>query len=237
MPFGNRTGRCAAGPVPERRATGAVVFGLLLARARASRGTGATCTAAGSREMTRPCVTAARSIAPTRGEGGRSAFVGRGVVALVAGQPTGGGDGRLGRHRRHQSPARDHVVKVLYGPAERAVVEQAADLAGLRPSSYVAWAAVTMAEQVLGQPSDAPGGESAGVMQGVWSVPGERELLAELMQARLALRRFGVNLNQAVAALHSGAPAPAWLEQAVAGGHRAVARIDTAAAAVARRLV
>ena len=127
-------------------------------------------------------------------------------------------------------------MKVLYGPAERAVVEQAADLAGLRPSSYVAWAAVTMAEQVLGQPSDAPGGESAGAMQGAWSLQGERELLAELMQARLAVRRFGVNLNQAVAALHSGAPVPLWLEQAVAGGHRAVARIDTAAAAVTRRL-
>ena len=184
-------------------------------------------------------VTAARSVAPTRGEGGGSAFVGRGVVAVVAGQPRGGGDGRLGRHRRHQFPARDHVVKVLYGPAERAVVEQAADLAGLRPSSYVAWAAVTMAEQVVGQSSAAPGGASAGasagVVQGVWSVQGERELLAELMQARLALRRFGVNLNQAVAALHSGGPVPGWLEQPVAGGQRAGERIDTAAAAVSRR--
>jgi hypothetical protein len=33
---------------------------------------------------------------------------------------------------------------VLYAPAERAAVEQAAGLAGLRPSSSVAWAAVTM---------------------------------------------------------------------------------------------
>ncbi len=63
----------------------------------------------------------------------------------------------------------------------------------------------------------------------------DQELLAELIQARLALRRFGVNLNQAVAAINSGAPVPVWLEQAVAGGDRAVARVDEAAAAVARR--
>jgi hypothetical protein len=156
----------------------------------------------------------------------------------VTGQPVEDGVGRvLGRHRRHQSPARDHVVKVLYAPAERAAVEQAAGLAGLRPSSYVAWAAVAMAEQVLDGPrSGVQGSEPTSAADRVRSVSGDRELLAELIQARLALRRFGVNLNQAVAALHSGAPAPAWLEQAVAGGDRAVARVDAAAAALARRL-
>lgn len=147
----------------------------------------------------------------------------------------------LGRHRRHRSPARDHVVKVLYAPAERAAVEQAAGLAGLRPSSFVAWAAVAMAEQALGQPpggsGGGPGGGPADPVEQVRSVNGDRELLAELIQARLALRRFGVNVNQAVAALHSGASAPVWLEQAVAGGERAVARVDAAAAALARRLV
>jgi hypothetical protein len=159
-------------------------------------------------------------------------------MTAVTTQPAEEGEGRVsGRHRRHQSPARNHVVKVLYAPAERAAVEQAAGLAGLRPSSYVAWAAVTMAEQVLdGPPSGAPGSEPTGDAERVRSVSGDRELLAELIQARLALRRFGVNLNQAVAALHSGAPAPVWLEQAVAGGDRAVARVDAAAAAVARRL-
>ena len=63
-----------------------------------------------------------------------------------------------------------------------------------------------------------------------------RELLAELVQARLALRRYGVNDNQAAAVLNSGGAASVWLEQAVAGGDRAVARVDTAAAALARRL-
>ena len=153
-------------------------------------------------------------------------------------QPGGdSGDGPvLGRHRRHQSPARDHVVKVLYAPAERAAVEQAAGLAGLRPSSYVAWAAVAMAEQVLGQASRGPGGGSAGAAERVRSVGGDRELLAELIQARLALRRYGVNVNQAAAVLNSGGQVPVWLEQAVAGGERAVARVDAAATALIRRL-
>ncbi len=36
--------------------------------------------------------------------------------------------------------------------------------------------------------------------------------------------------------LNSGGKVPVWLQQAVAGGDRAVARIDQAAAALARRL-
>ena len=61
------------------------------------------------------------------------------VVALVVEEPADGDAGQVReRHRRHQSPARDQAVEVLYAPAERAVVEQAAGLAGLRPSSYVA---------------------------------------------------------------------------------------------------
>mgnify|MGYP000389074695 CR=1 FL=1 len=40
----------------------------------------------------------------------------------------------------------------------------------------------------------------------------DRELLAELIQARLALRRYAVNLNvnQIAAALNSGGQAPVW---------------------------
>lgn len=65
----------------------------------------------------------------------------------------------------------------------------------------------------------------------------DRELLAELLQARLALHRYAVNVNQVAAALNSGRPAPVWLPQAVAGADRAVTRIDTAAQALARRLL
>ena len=70
-----------------------------------------------------------------------------------------------------------------------------------------------------------------------WSAGGDRELLAELIQARLALRRYGVNVNQVAAVLNSGGHAPVWLEQAVAGSNRAVARVDEATLALIRRLM
>ena len=70
-----------------------------------------------------------------------------------------------------------------------------------------------------------------------WSAGQNRQLLEELIQARLALRRYGVNVNQAVAALNSGGQAPVWLAQAVAGSDRAVARVDEATVAPTRRLV
>ena len=64
----------------------------------------------------------------------------------------------------------------------------------------------------------------------------DRALLAELLQGRTALGRYGVNLNQAVAALNSGAGAPVWLLQAVSGCARASARMDRATAELSRRL-
>jgi hypothetical protein len=138
----------------------------------------------------------------------------------------------LGRHRRHQFPAREHAVKVLYAAGERRKVELAAELRGLRPSSFVAEAALERAEQLLGEASD----DHPGVRTGRTAIHADgAELMAELIQARLVLRRFGVNLNQAVAAMNSGAAAPVWFQRAVDGGHRAVARVDEAAAAVARR--
>jgi uncharacterized protein (DUF1778 family) len=145
---------------------------------------------------------------------------------------------KLGRHRAHRFPARGHVVKVLYSVEERDIVERAAEVAGLRPSSYVAAAALRMAQGVL-QPREGAGQDGATEAQLVvvaWSDREDRELLAELIQARLALRRYGVNVNQAAAVLNSGGTAPVWLEQAIAGGDRAVARVDAAAAALARRL-
>ena len=143
-----------------------------------------------------------------------------------------------GWHRRHRSPAREHVVKVRYDDWELAVVRQAAGAAGLRPCGYVASAALTMARQLLGNdPVLAGGGEPGGSGRPRLVSEGEDQLLmAELIQARLALRRYGVNLNQAAAVLNSGGPVPVWLELAVAGGDRAVARVDEAAAALARRL-
>lgn len=140
-----------------------------------------------------------------------------------------------GRHRRHRSPARQRALKVLYGEDEWLVVTQAAEFAGLRASSYVATSALAAAEQVVHhetlaeQRTDRRGRATSA------TPTADRELLAELIQARLALRRFAVNVNQAAAVLNAIGRAPAWLEQAVAGAARAVERIDTAAGLVAMR--
>jgi hypothetical protein len=40
------------------------------------------------------------------------------------------------------------------------------------------------------------------------------------------VRRYAVNVNQGIAALHSGAGAPVWLQRAAAGCDRAVDRLD-----------
>lgn len=136
-----------------------------------------------------------------------------------------------GRHRPHRSPARGHAMKVLYGDDEWALVVRAAQMLGLRPSSYVASAALSAAEQAVHPPQADGNGRRRSTAPAA-----DRELLLELMQARAAVNRYGVNVNQAVAALHSAGHAPLWLEQAVAGARRAVERVDEATSLVARRL-
>ena len=59
-----------------------------------------------------------------------------------------------------------------------------------------------------------------------------REVLLELMAARTQVRRFGVNVNQAVRELNSTGIAPEWLGNAVALTSRAVDRIDHATAQI-----
>lgn len=92
----------------------------------------------------------------------------------------------LGRHRPHLFPARGHVVKVLYSEEERDTVERAAEVAGLRPSSYVATAALRLARRVLEARDDVVQDGATEVRQAVvsWSDREDRELLAELIQAR-----------------------------------------------------
>ncbi len=126
----------------------------------------------------------------------------------------------VGRHRLHRFPARRHAVKVLYGDDELAEIRHAAAQAGLRPSSYVAAAALASA---TGEPAPHGGRQ-------------EREALAELLQMRLVVHQYGVNLNRVAAVLSSGEQAPGWLEQALASGDRALERIDEAARLLARRL-
>ena len=123
------------------------------------------------------------------------------------------------RDRQHRFPGRKNALKVLYDDDEVAAVRAAADSAGLTPTGFVAAAGLTLA--------------GAGLPP---VLTADRQLLAELLQTRTALSRYGSNLNQAVAALHSGAGAPVWLLQAVAGCARAADGVDALTAALARRL-
>ena len=141
--------------------------------------------------------------------------VGTGPTAAVAGGPLG----EFVPDRPHRFPGRRHALKVLYDDGEVASVRAAAQLAGLTPTGFVAAAGLTVAGSGVAPVTAA-----------------DRAVLAELLQARTALRRYGVNLNQAVAALNSGAGAPVWLLQVVSGCARAAERIDDATVQLNRRL-
>lgn len=123
------------------------------------------------------------------------------------------------RHRRHRFPARTRVVKARYDEQEYAALAAAAAQARLTPSGFLAGAGLAASGQGPGP-----------------SRSGDRELLAELLSLRTAIRRYAVNVNQAVAALHSTGDAPLWLARAVAGADRAVDSADAATQRVARRL-
>jgi len=138
---------------------------------------------------------------------------------VAEGEPAGGERGGFVRDRPNRFPGRRNALKVLYDDVEVASVRAAAQLAGLTPPGFVAAAGLTSAG------SGVPPASSA-----------DRALLAELLQGRTALRRYGVNLNQAVTALNSGVGAPVWLLQAVSGCARASERIDEATVVLTRRL-
>lgn len=123
-------------------------------------------------------------------------------------------------------------MKVLYGDYEWALIVEAARMLGLRRSSYVASAALSAAQLAVHPPR----ADGTGRRHQSSAPAADRELLLELMQSRAAVNRYGVNVNQAVAALNSVGQTPVWLEQAVVGARRAVERVDEASALVARRL-
>jgi hypothetical protein len=122
------------------------------------------------------------------------------------------------RHRDHRSPARGRRITVRLDDTELAAIELAAGRAGLTPTGYVGAVALAAARGTV------PPTPSA-----------TRQALAELMAARTQLRRFGTNVNQAVAALHATGEAPEWLAPAVETTTRAVRRVDEAAEALMRR--
>ncbi len=123
---------------------------------------------------------------------------------------------RPGRARRYV-PGRDHQVKLRYTAAEYALLTEAAHSAGLTPSGFAAECAIAAARGVR-----AP------------SVLPLREALLELIAARTQVRRFGININQAVRSLNATGQAPEWLYSAAALTCRAVDRLDAAAAELAR---
>jgi hypothetical protein len=122
------------------------------------------------------------------------------------------------RHREHRFPGRRRPVQVRFGEEEFAAIELAAGRAGLTPTGYVGAVALAAAR---GTVPPAPSQS--------------REALTELMAARAQVRRFGGNVNQAVAALNSTGETPQWLAQAVELTSRAVRQVDAAAEALMRR--
>ncbi len=122
------------------------------------------------------------------------------------------------RHRRHHFPARTRVVKARYDDEEHAALTAAAARAGLTAAGFLAKAGLSVAGH--GPPP---------------SQTADRELLAELLRLRMVIRRYAVNVNQAVAALHSTGEPPIWLSQAFAGADRAVRSADAATHEIARR--
>jgi hypothetical protein len=122
--------------------------------------------------------------------------------------------------RRPLQVRRSRSVLVRYSEEEYARLSASAESAGLSTTSYAAEAALAAAN-----------GTSAPADTAVL-----RELLVELMAARTQLRRFGVNVNQAVAQLNATGEAPVWLQRSVHLCERAVGRLDETTAAVTRRL-
>jgi hypothetical protein len=117
-----------------------------------------------------------------------------------------------GRDRVHQSPRRRRALLLRYTEGEYTDIATAARLSGLTATGFVAETALAAARKLDG-PSTAP----------------LRAALIEVMAARSQVRRFAVNVNQAVAQLHGTGAAPTWLTDAVATTTRAVQRLDETA--------
>jgi hypothetical protein len=126
---------------------------------------------------------------------------------------------RDARDRLHQQPRRGRLVMLRYDDAEFAAVLDAAKRSGLTPSGYAAEVALAFATE-----SRPPEGDPL------------REALVELMQARTQVRRFAVNVNQAMGVLHRTGVAPEWLARATDLTTQAVAHLDAVTAKLARRL-
>lgn len=122
-----------------------------------------------------------------------------------------------GRHRTHLLPGKGRRVYLRLSEEEHAVLAEGAARAGLTAAGFAAEVALAAAR-----------GETGGPVHGEM-----RQLLVEVVAARTQVRRYGLNVNRAVAQLNATGAAPGWLERAAAGADRGVARLDDAAGAVA----
>jgi hypothetical protein len=121
-----------------------------------------------------------------------------------------------GRHRPHERPGKGRRVYLRLSEEEYAALADAAGTAGLTPAGFATEAALAAARG-----------------EGMPEHRALRALVLELMAARTQVRRYGVNVNRAVAQLQATGEAPGWLERAAAGADRGVARLDAATAQVA----
>jgi hypothetical protein len=124
------------------------------------------------------------------------------------------------RRERSTDAPRRRMVLVRFNDSEQTTVAAAAERAGLTTTGYVASVAVSLASATPAALTTSP-----------W-----REVLLELIATRGQVRRFAVNVNQAVAALNATGETPPELAAAVAVTTRAVARLDLIAADLQRRL-
>ncbi len=121
-------------------------------------------------------------------------------------------------HRAHR-PGRTRRITIAYDNDEFTAVRAAATAAGLTATGYAAEAALAAAI-----------GKAPPMAEPL------REALLELIAARSQVRRFGVNVNQAVRELNTTGEPPEWLTNAVALTNRAVTRLDEATTQVTRHL-
>ena len=116
-----------------------------------------------------------------------------------------------GSRDRPHGPRRSRRITVSYTDDEFGSLLAAAQTAGLTPTGYVADAALATAR------GDAPPDTSP------W-----RLAMCELMEARLQVRRVGVNINQAARILNATGEPPIWLERVASSADEAVTRLDEA---------
>ena len=139
-------------------------------------------------------------------------------AARVVAQRSRSVGGLPARDRRHTS-GRARAVSARFTDEEYDLLAAAAAAAGLTPTGYMAEAALAAAGDTRA-PAQSPASEA----------------LAELVQARGQLRRYGSEVHEAMTSLDPG-HAPLWLRRAVERTQQAVERVDRAAALLARRAV